>query len=236
MMMNRGAMSLPLNALPVTLLLLTTLNILLLTSSFTPPQIIVVPCPGRKTSSVFHRFLSSSRSSPFARRDGASFIARSQIDKRRGSARTAPPNPLSARPPYFPNDEQRPSDEEEAGILTPRSVLYASLATAETVFWYWLAPGIDPSSRWFAPSDGALISALFDPSIALSPPRGIGAGILLAPAQQLPDPSLGLGASAAAGGGRNLRSRAGPAPPSPPVLHGGFLRRGGGSRSVHDRS
>ena len=176
MMMNRGAMSLPLNALPVTLLLLTTLNILLLTSSFTPPQIIVVPCPGRKTSSVFHRFLSSSRSSPFARRDGASFIARSQIDKRRGSARTEPPNPLSARPPYFPNDEQRPSDEEEAGILTPRSVLYASLATAETVFWYWLAPGIDPSSRWFAPSDGALISALFDPSIALSPPAGSGLG------------------------------------------------------------
>ena len=48
--------------------------------------------------------------------------------------------------------------------------IYASLATAETIYWYYLAPGIDPDSRLFAPSDGELISQLLDPTIIFNEP------------------------------------------------------------------
>ena len=40
------------------------------------------------------------------------------------------------------------SDDEEPFGIQP---IYLLLATAETIFWYWLAPGIDPASRWLAP-------------------------------------------------------------------------------------
>lgn len=55
--------------------------------------------------------------------------------------------------------------------------IYLILATAETIYWYWLAPGIDPASRWLAPADVALITEkLLDPSVVLSPPVGSGLG------------------------------------------------------------
>ena len=40
------------------------------------------------------------------------------------------------------------SDDGEPFSIQP---IYLLLATAETIFWYWLAPGIDPASRWLAP-------------------------------------------------------------------------------------
>mmetsp|Transcript_16753 Transcript_16753/g.25319 ORF Transcript_16753/g.25319 Transcript_16753/m.25319 type:complete len:363 (-) Transcript_16753:9-1097(-) len=57
--------------------------------------------------------------------------------------------------------------------------VYVTLATAETIFWWYLAPGIDPESRWFAPSDGVLLSKLFDPAIVLSPGSGLSFSSLL---------------------------------------------------------
>jgi hypothetical protein len=71
------------------------------------------------------------------------------------------------------NDDEDPHDNDVQASTSrfPKiNPLYTGLATAETVFWYWLAPGIDPDSRWFAPADGALISKLLDPSIVLSEP------------------------------------------------------------------
>ena len=56
---------------------------------------------------------------------------------------------------------------------------YLSLATAETIYWYYLAPGIDPASRWFAPSDGELISQLLDPSIIFNQPGYAFSSLLL---------------------------------------------------------
>ena len=46
-----------------------------------------------------------------------------------------------------------------------RVAFYGSLAFLETIFWYFLAPGIDPQSRWFNPVDGKLISNLLEESI-----------------------------------------------------------------------
>lgn len=64
--------------------------------------------------------------------------------------------------------QQQGPTQEGAGLrINP---VYTGLATAETIFWYWLAPGIDPDSRWFAPIDGVLISKLLDPSIVLLRP------------------------------------------------------------------
>ena len=57
-----------------------------------------------------------------------------------------------------------------------RVAFYGSLAFLETIFWYWLAPGIDPQSRWFNPLDGQLIANLLDPSTVFSPPAGSGLG------------------------------------------------------------
>lgn len=57
--------------------------------------------------------------------------------------------------------------------------IYASLATAETIYWYYLAPGIDPDSRWFAPSDGELISQLLDPAIIFNEPGFAFSSLLL---------------------------------------------------------
>uniref|UniRef100_A0A7S4T599 Uncharacterized protein n=2 Tax=Ditylum brightwellii TaxID=49249 RepID=A0A7S4T599_9STRA len=56
------------------------------------------------------------------------------------------------------------------------NLVYLGLATLETVFWWYLAPGINPDSRWFAPDDGVLISNLLNPSIVLDPPFGSGLG------------------------------------------------------------
>jgi len=45
----------------------------------------------------------------------------------------------------------------------------------ETIFWYYLAPGIDPQSRWFNPLDGELIvGKLLNPSTVFSPTLGSG--------------------------------------------------------------
>ncbi len=57
-----------------------------------------------------------------------------------------------------------------------RVAVYTSLATLETIFWYWLAPGIDPQSRWFNPMDGELIATILNPSTVFSPPVGSGLG------------------------------------------------------------
>jgi hypothetical protein len=58
-----------------------------------------------------------------------------------------------------------------------RVIFYGSLALLETIFWYYLAPGIDPQSRYFNPIDGELITnQLLNPSIVLSPPIGSGLG------------------------------------------------------------
>jgi hypothetical protein len=58
-----------------------------------------------------------------------------------------------------------------------RVIFYGSLALLETMFWYYLAPGIDPQSRYFNPIDGELITnQLLNPSIVLSPPIGSGLG------------------------------------------------------------
>jgi hypothetical protein len=57
-----------------------------------------------------------------------------------------------------------------------RVIFYGSLAFLETIFWYWLAPGIDPQSRWFNPLDGKLIASLLDPSMVFSPQPGSGLG------------------------------------------------------------
>ena len=57
-----------------------------------------------------------------------------------------------------------------------RVAFYGSLAFLETIFWYCLAPGIDPQSRWFNPLDGQLIASLLDPSTVISPPPGSGLG------------------------------------------------------------
>lgn len=57
-----------------------------------------------------------------------------------------------------------------------RVAFYGILAFLETVYWYYLAPGIDPQSRWFNPLDGKLILSLLDPSIVFSPPVGSGLG------------------------------------------------------------
>ena len=56
---------------------------------------------------------------------------------------------------------------------------YLSLATLETIYWYYLAPGIDPASRWFAPTDGELISKLLDPSIIFNQPGYAFSSLLL---------------------------------------------------------
>jgi len=56
---------------------------------------------------------------------------------------------------------------------------YLSLATLETIYWYYLAPGIDPASRWFAPSDGELISKLLDPTIIFTQPGYAFSSLLL---------------------------------------------------------
>ncbi len=57
-----------------------------------------------------------------------------------------------------------------------RVAVYTTLAVLETIFWYWLAPGIDPQSRWFNPSDGELIKTLLNPETVFSPPVGSGLG------------------------------------------------------------
>jgi len=57
-----------------------------------------------------------------------------------------------------------------------RVAVYTILAVLETIFWYWLAPGIDPQSRWFNPLDGELIVSLLNPETVFSPPVGSGLG------------------------------------------------------------
>jgi hypothetical protein len=57
-----------------------------------------------------------------------------------------------------------------------RVAFYGSLAFLETIFWYCLAPGIDPQSRWFNPLDGKLIASLLQPSTVFSPQAGSGLG------------------------------------------------------------
>lgn len=57
-----------------------------------------------------------------------------------------------------------------------RVAFYASLAFAGAIFWYCLAPGIDPQSRWFNPLDGKLIASLLNPSTVFSAPAGSGLG------------------------------------------------------------
>mmetsp|Transcript_1480 Transcript_1480/g.3088 ORF Transcript_1480/g.3088 Transcript_1480/m.3088 type:complete len:385 (-) Transcript_1480:100-1254(-) len=57
-----------------------------------------------------------------------------------------------------------------------RVALYTSLAILETIFWYWLAPGIDTQSRWFNPMDGELIATILNPATVFSPPEGSGLG------------------------------------------------------------
>jgi len=54
-----------------------------------------------------------------------------------------------------------------------RCAFYTSLATLETIVWYWWAPGIDPDSRWFNFSeDGKLLASLLDPATVFAPPQG----------------------------------------------------------------
>lgn len=77
--------------------------------------------------------------------------------------------------------------------------IYLSLATLETIYWYYLAPGIDPASRWFAPPDGELISKLLDPTINIHSTR---LRLLVATSQLFPDIADGLGIAAAARGER----------------------------------
>lgn len=77
------------------------------------------------------------------------------------------------------DDDDRTSqigNVNETRIISVQVLFYGSLALAETIFWYWLAPGIDPGSRWFAPADGALISTLLNPAVAVAPPAGSGLG------------------------------------------------------------
>lgn len=58
--------------------------------------------------------------------------------------------------------------------------IYLLLATAETIFWYYLAPGIDPNSRWFnVEADGRLISQLLDPTVVLTNTPGYAYSSLL---------------------------------------------------------
>ena len=75
--------------------------------------------------------------------------------------------------PLDDNDPEPPQNNIE---INP---IYASLATAETIYWYYLAPGIDPDSRWFAPSDGELISQLLDPAIIFNQPGFAFSSLLL---------------------------------------------------------
>lgn len=81
------------------------------------------------------------------------------------------------------------NDNNDNGDWNPKSMLsssnisinpmYLGLATAETIFWYYLAPGIDPNSRWFAPADGVLLSQLLDPTVVLSQPGYAFSSLLL---------------------------------------------------------
>jgi len=58
--------------------------------------------------------------------------------------------------------------------------LYTGLATAETIFWYCLAPGIDPDSRWFNSVDGELITqCLLNPNIVWTTPGYAFSSLLL---------------------------------------------------------
>ena len=62
-----------------------------------------------------------------------------------------PSRPLSrqrSRLGSFVASQGSSSDDGEPFSIQP---IYLLLATAETIFWYWLAPGIDPASRWLAP-------------------------------------------------------------------------------------
>lgn len=74
------------------------------------------------------------------------------------------------------NDKLAKDMDENYDNSLSISLPYLFLTTVETVFWWYLAPGIDPDSRWFAPQDGVLLSKLLDPSIVLSPPPGSGLG------------------------------------------------------------
>lgn len=88
----------------------------------------------------------------------------------------------------YPVERKRADEKEfsvDVGTETPKKTfhdvvnpIYLFLAAAETVYWYWLAPGIDPASRWFSPSDASLITdQLLNPSVVLSPPPGSGLGL-----------------------------------------------------------
>jgi hypothetical protein len=85
---------------------------------------------------------------------------------------------LSSKPPFFLDEEinSQNGDATKSSLPFARIFLYGSLALAETIFWYWLAPGIDPDSRWFAPADRELVSTLLNPAIATAPPTGSGLG------------------------------------------------------------
>ena len=73
-------------------------------------------------------------------------------------------------------DDNEPEPPQNNIDINP---IYAFLATAETIYWYYLAPGIDPDSRWFAPSDGELISQLLNPAIIFNEPGFAFSSLLL---------------------------------------------------------
>ena len=75
------------------------------------------------------------------------------------------------------DDDALPDREKPQNIII--NPIYASLAAAETIYWYYLAPGIDPASRWFAPSDGELISQLLNPAIIFNEPGFAFSSLLL---------------------------------------------------------